>query len=250
MSIAFGQQAWQFSSTRQRFLDEMPRIERVLRFQFRRWPRRRRHEAVADALAACWHAWYGLVRRGRDPVAVGVTGLAFNASRYVRNGRQFGLGTAGRGAADVYRRRVQARYGFVLLRLDRLGCDRRGRERETWREVLAADPRTSPADAAAFRIDLRDWLGRMPERRRWVAERLAEGHGTGELARRLGVTPAVISQTRRWLERDWADFQGDVGVPTVRPVGPASQAGPCGRESTRRATERRQPRRAHRPARQ
>ena len=38
-------------------------------------------EAIADGRAAAWHAWCGLVRRGKDPLAVGPTGLAFNATR-------------------------------------------------------------------------------------------------------------------------------------------------------------------------
>ena len=39
-------------------------------------PPARRAEALADARAAAWHAWHGLLRRGLDPVAIGVTGIA------------------------------------------------------------------------------------------------------------------------------------------------------------------------------
>ena len=41
----------------------LPAIDNTLRFQFRRLPRARRAEAIADARAAAWHAWYGQVTR-------------------------------------------------------------------------------------------------------------------------------------------------------------------------------------------
>ena len=47
-------------------------------------------------------AWHGLIRKGKDPLAVGVTGIANNAIRYVRNGRRVGNTTCGRGAMDVF----------------------------------------------------------------------------------------------------------------------------------------------------
>ena len=38
-----------------------------------------------------------------------------------------------------------------------------------------------------------------------IAERLATGRGTGELA----LLPTVVSQARAWLAADWAEFQGE-----------------------------------------
>ena len=70
----------------------LPRIDAVLRYQFRRWPRARREEAVAEARAAAWAAWHGLIGRGRDPVAVGVAAIAANACRGVRRGGKLGPG--------------------------------------------------------------------------------------------------------------------------------------------------------------
>jgi hypothetical protein len=96
------------------FLAELPRIDNVLRFAFRRLPYHRRSESVADGRAAAWHAWSGLLRRGRDPLEVGPTGIAANAARYVRRGRRLGTGNRGRGAMDVYHARAQAERGFRL----------------------------------------------------------------------------------------------------------------------------------------
>jgi hypothetical protein len=59
-----------------RFAAALPAMDRVYRYQFRKFPRRRRADAVAEARAVTWAAWHGLLRRGRDPVAVGPTGIA------------------------------------------------------------------------------------------------------------------------------------------------------------------------------
>src|SRR3982750_4158649 len=75
-------------------------------------------EALAEARAAAWHAWYGLLRRGKDPLEVGVHGIAHHAIRYVKNGRKLGCGTAGRGAMDVFHPRAQKKAGFRLVSLD------------------------------------------------------------------------------------------------------------------------------------
>ena len=76
-------------------------------------------------------------------------------------------------------------------------------------ELAHADLAT-PADEACFRIDYREWLCGLSPRRRQIAELRTEGHGTLEVAREIGVTPAAISQTRSWLHESWRTFQGEV----------------------------------------
>jgi hypothetical protein len=68
-----------------------------------RVPRRYRDEFETDVLASCWHAWVGLARRGRDPVAIGPAGIVANAVRYVLAGRMLGTGKGGRDATDPKR---------------------------------------------------------------------------------------------------------------------------------------------------
>ncbi len=188
------------------FVAQLPRIDYVLRFAFRRLPRHRRDEAVADGRAAAWHAWAGLARRGRDPLAVGPTGIAANAARYVRRGRRLGTGCRATGT-DVYERRAQAKTGFRLFSLDSTpGADETG---ASWQDWSAAGNRCTPADEACFRLDFAEWMGRLPERKRLAAGLLAEGHATGEVARRLGVTPGAVSQARAWLGASWRAFQGE-----------------------------------------
>jgi hypothetical protein len=208
----------------------LPRMESAFRHALRRWPGELRREAVAGARAAAWSAWVGLVRRGQGPITVGVIGIAYNACRYVRNGRRLGTGSCGRGVMDVYHRKAQAACGFKVLSLD--SGDEISAMPTTgslWKEWLAADNRVSPADEAVFRLDFAAWLKGLPERKRQMAELLAQGHETGAVARMLGVTSPAVSQARSWLEESWRAFQGETvpaGVaPGPRRVGRPRKAG-------------------------
>src|SRR5688572_433982 len=85
------------------FTATLSAVEDAVKIAFRRRLRTQEYEeALAEAKAAAWSAWHGLIKRGKDPVAVGVHGIAANAIRYVRNGRKVGNRTCGRGAMDVY----------------------------------------------------------------------------------------------------------------------------------------------------
>jgi hypothetical protein len=145
------------SAVHQVFLAELPRIEDVLRFRLRHWPSHGRDEALSDARAAAWHAWSGLVRRGRDPLEVGPTGIAANAVRYVLRGRRLGCGSGGRGAMDIHQARAQARGAFRVVSLDAESDHRSGSSGDVWRECALADGRWSPADEACFRLDFASW---------------------------------------------------------------------------------------------
>jgi hypothetical protein len=197
------------SAVHQSFLAELPRIEDVLRFRLRRWPSRGRDEALSDARAAAWHAWSGLVRRGRDPLAVGPTGIAANAVRYVLRGRRLGCGPRGRGAMDIHQPRAQAGGGFRVVSLEAEPNDRDGSSGDAWRECALSDGRWSPAEEACFRVDFAAWLGGLTARQRRTADLLAVGHTTGGVADTLGVTPGAVSQARARLMASWLAFQGE-----------------------------------------
>jgi hypothetical protein len=197
------------SAVHQRFLAELPRIEDVLRFRLRRWPSNGRDEAIADARAAAWHAWSGLVRRGVDPLEVGPTGIAANAVRYVLRGRRLGCGPRGRGAMDIHQARAQAKGRFRVVSLEAQNDPSSGTSGDTWRECAIADGRWSPADEACFRLDFASWLGGLSAKQRRSAELLAAGYTTGGVAELLGVTPGAVSQTRTRLMASWRAFQGE-----------------------------------------
>jgi hypothetical protein len=164
---------------------------------------------LAEARAAAWSSWHGLLKRGKDPVEVGVHGIARNAIRYVKNRRKLGNQTCGRGAMDVFHPTAQSRCGFTLVSLDTGAAAFPGEStRGGWREWLAEDNRVTPADEAAFRVDFEDWLAGLPARKRRVAELLAQGHDGVAVARKAGVSPGRVCQIRPELERSWMEFQG------------------------------------------
>jgi len=67
-------------------------------------------------------------------------------------------------------------------------------------------------DQAAFRVDFPAWLARLSRRDLRIAERLAAGRSTSEVARQVGLSAARISQKRHELHASWQAFQGDATV--------------------------------------
>ena len=185
------------------FEELLPQLKEVAGFAFRRRNPQDREEAIADVCAAAWSAWHGLIKRGKNPLEVGPSGILANAIRYVRNGRRVGNRSCGRGRMDPWNWRAQKAHGFCLVSL---ASARQEGDLKAW---IANDHRSTPADHAAFLIDFEDWLGRLSERRRRSAELLAQGYGTGEVAQQVGVSPAAISQARTELARNWSEFQQD-----------------------------------------
>ena len=193
-------------AAQQEFTRTISAVEDAARFAFRRLRPQEYEEKLAEARAAAWHAWAGLIRRGKDPVEVGVHGIAANAIRWVRARRKVGNTNRGRGM-DVYHPRAQAACGFTLVSLDSDHVDAGDRTAGSWREWLAEDNKVTPADEAAFRVDFEAWLGSLPDRKRRVAELLAEGHEGVVVARLVGLSPGRISQLRPALEVAWREFQ-------------------------------------------
>jgi DNA-directed RNA polymerase specialized sigma24 family protein len=185
----------------QQFEELLPQLKEVAGYAFRRRNPQDKEEAIADVCAAAWSAWHGLIKRGKNPLEVGPSGILANAIRYVRNGRRVGNRGCGRGRMDPWNWRAQKAHGFSLVSL---ASARQEGDLKAW---IANDHRSTPADHAAFLIDFEDWLGRLSERRRRSAELLAQGYGTGEVAQQVGVTPAAISQARTELARNWGEFQ-------------------------------------------
>jgi DNA-directed RNA polymerase specialized sigma24 family protein len=209
LSLTYAQQ--QFTAT-------LSAVEDAVHFAFRGRLRPQEYEeTLAEARAAAWSAWHGLIRKGKDPLAVGITGIANNAIRYVRAGRRVGNTTCGPGAMDVFRKAQKAR-DFKVVSLDSNDQFIPGSLVGTWKEWLACDHRVGPADSAAFRIDLAAWLGGLPEKKRRVAELLAEGHEPGLVARIVGVSPARVSQLRHELEAGWRAFEGEATPVATVPV--------------------------------
>lgn len=76
--------------------------------------------------------------------------------------------------------------------------------------LVVEDKKTRPADVAACRVDFRDWLATVSVRNRRIAEELAAGAMTSEVAERFGVSLGRISQLRRELHTQWQEFHGEL----------------------------------------
>lgn len=196
------------AAAQDQFAAALPSIDTVIRLACRSVPTAHRGDAVAEARAIAWATWHSLVRRGEDPMAVGAAGIAFNATRRVKNGRRVGgRGASGRGIMDIHDPRAQRKCGFRVLGFGSESDPESGAPTETWKQWSAARNHVTPADEAAFRLDFAEWLERLPARKRLMAALLAEGHGTGAVAQALGVSPGAVSQVRGWLETNWHAFQ-------------------------------------------
>ena len=206
--------ALSLTHAQQQFTAYLPAIDNAARFAFRRRRRQDREEALAEARAAAWSAWAGLLRRGKDPVEVGVTGIAANAVRNVRQGRRIGNRNCGRGAMDIQHPRVRRAMGLRVVAFDELAGPRVG----SWCDWLAEDNRVTPADQAIFHLDYQAWLAGLAEPKQRVAELLVEGHEPGLVARVLGVSPPRVTQLRHELEGSWLAFQGGTTPVATVPV--------------------------------
>lgn len=200
--------ALSLAAAQEQFTASLPAVEHAARYAFRRRRRQDREEALAEARAAAWSAWAGLLRKGKDPVAVGVTGIAANAVRNVHQGRRIGNRTRGRGAMDVQHPRVRRGLGLRVISFEELAGPAVG----SWRDWLVADHRVGPADEACFKLDFADWLTGLPERKRRVAELLAEGHGGVVVARLVGIAQSRVCQLRGELAGSWEAFQEPASI--------------------------------------
>jgi DNA-directed RNA polymerase specialized sigma24 family protein len=185
------------------FTAHLPAVLNATRYAFRRY-RLRRHDfedISAEAIAACWSSWLGIISRGRSPLEVGVCGIANQAVRYVRSGKRLANTNEGRHKMDIHHRRARRLGGgYKVVSYDTGPAERNDVGPAAWCDWVATDHRMGPADAAAFNIDYSAWLAGLPERRRQTALLLAEGRGTLEVAGLVGVTPAAVSQARSYLD--------------------------------------------------
>jgi len=181
------------------FLALLPQIQECLRFAFRKLPACERDEAMAEAVANTAIAYARLYERGKLDVAF-ASSLADFAVKWYFAGRRVGTKLNVNDIGSPYARR---RRGFVLKSLDQRAA---GGE---WKETLIEDKTSGPAEIAAARLDVETWLARMPRLKRGIAKTLATGESTSATAKRFEVTPGRVSQIRRELAENWADYQGE-----------------------------------------
>jgi hypothetical protein len=185
---------------RQRFVIMLPSILKCLGIAFRTLTSEARSEAIQEGVANTYVAYHQLVKRGKENLAFASVLARFAVSQ-IRAGRRVG----GRlNAQDVSSSYAQTRKKFQMGRLDHFDP-----VEGLWKEAIVEDCRTPPADQACFRIDFSQWLDTLPPRDRRIAEALADGHRTTDIAVRFGLTLGRVSQLRRELEKSWLAFHGE-----------------------------------------
>lgn len=192
------------------FLKLLPAIRADVRFAFRRMTADAHEEATQEAVSNAYAAFSRLVDQGRAEVAA-ASPLARFAVAQVRAGRMIGTRYNVR---DVLSPACRQRKRVVVERLDQRNDDRGG-----WKQALVEDRTCTPAELAASRIDFAEWLDSLPARRREIAQRLASGESTCDVAREFHLSPARISQIRNELRTSWDQFHepktSDSGVERV-----------------------------------
>lgn len=179
------------------FLQLLPAIRQHAQIEFRHLDPEARQEAVQEIVANALVAYVRLVRLGKQDVAYASPLARFAVAQY-RSGRLVGARLNVRDVTSLY---CQRRKSVVVERLDRWDD-----EDDCWREVLVEDRTCGPADLAASRIDFSEWITSLPAQSRRAAKLLATGERTMDVAHRLKLSPARVSQLRRELKESWGQF--------------------------------------------
>jgi DNA-directed RNA polymerase specialized sigma subunit len=157
---------------------------------------------IATALVA----YVRLFQQGRVALAY-PTVLARYGIAQVRDHRRVG---AKLNIRDVLSPYCQAKKNVIVERLDKYS-----EEDDQWMEAVVEDPHTPVFDQVQFRCDFPAWLNTLRRRDRRIAETLALGQRTQDVARRFQVSEGRVSQLRRELAESWREFVGELPLPAV-----------------------------------
>lgn len=196
-------------SWHQAFEPMIPAIRQQARYAFRNMRPEAKADAIAEVLASCCCAYARLVERGMAHVA-NPSALTRYAVRQFRDGRRVGNKLNVRDVTSEY---CQRRKRITVERLDQF-------EHKTgkWNQVLVEDRHAGPADTAAARIDVGDWFRGMRPKVRRVAQALAIGERTKDVAKKFKLSAGRISQLRSEFYASWRDFQGEAEAGRTLPA--------------------------------
>jgi DNA-binding NarL/FixJ family response regulator len=178
----------------------LPAVYKHVQFAFRRLPDEQQEEAVQAALANACVACARLVAQGRTE-RVFASALARFAVAQVREGRMVGTPLNIRDVLSPY---AQKKKHLIVERRTRFDS-----EEHQWLEAVRAGHRTPVPDQVCFRIDFPDWMATLSQRTRQIAQTLAAGNSTNEVARRFSISAGRVSQMRRELCDSWRRFHGE-----------------------------------------
>jgi len=185
----------------QPFLEMLPVIENYARRAFRHLDPEGKQDAVQEVVANAAVAFARLVELDKVDLAYPQV-LARYAVAQFCDGRRVGNRLCIRDVMSPYAQRKKG------IRVDSL--ERFDKYTGEWLEAIVEDTHTPVPEQVAFRIDFPAWLRGLTKRNRRIAEALALGHATSEVARRFRVSPSRISQLRTQLCESWREFHGEL----------------------------------------
>jgi hypothetical protein len=188
------------SDWHEQFLKMLPAIVRYVKIAFRHLAPEAKAEAVQEATCNACVAFARLAELRKLDLAY-PTVLARYAVAQVRDGRKVGGRLNVRDVLSAYCQRCKK---IVIERLDRFD-----EEENAWQEAVVQDTRSAPVPAiVSFRVDFADWLASLSRRNRRIAETLALGNHTGDVAKRFKLSEGRVSQLRREFAESWHKFVG------------------------------------------
>jgi len=188
------------------FLVMLPAIARHARIAFRSRKGDERDDLIQEVIANAAVAYLRLYQQGRVALAY-PTVLARYGVAQVIDGRRVGNRLR---IGDVLSAYSQRKKGVVVERLDKFDDDD-----GAWQEIVVEDKTATPADIARVRIDFDGWLASLSRHNRRIAETLAVGNRTGDVARKFNLSEGRVSQLRTELAESWRTFVGDEPSPAA-----------------------------------
>ena len=183
------------------FLRMLPAIVTHAKIAFRHLDPEAKQEAVQDVLCNACNAIARLAELGKLDLAYPSVLAGFAVSQ-VKDGRKVGCRLNVRDVASPY---CQMKKGVKVSSIDHFDDEENG-----WRQAVIVDTRSSPVpEIVAFRCDFSDWLASLPRRDCHIAESLAVGNRTSEVAKQFDVSEGRVSQLRREFAESWRTFVGD-----------------------------------------
>jgi len=186
-----------------RFLEMLPQIRAQAEVAFRSIRPEAKEELITEVIANAFVAFIRLVERDKADIAYS-TPLARYAIRHVKAGRRVGTRLNVRDATSHHARLVKK---IVIERLDQFDA-----ANGKWRDTLIEDRKAGPAETAAARIDIADWLKSLSWNKRKIAKTLAGGETTSVVAHMFGLTASRVSQLRQELKKSWDLFQSQAAL--------------------------------------
>jgi hypothetical protein len=195
----------QLAQAQQDYVAALPRIVEHARVHFGHLKDPgTRDDRIASVVGIGWKHWLYAIRAGRDPNTF-VSAIADYSVRHVRAGRRVDRMERPR---DVFSPRAQRQHNFTTQTLPQQG--ETGLDDNATVDALRDTTFTPPGDQAGIGwLDFPAWLAQMSERDRGIVQALAREEGTGDVAKRFGVTPGAISQKRRTYHKDWQRMHGE-----------------------------------------